>query len=287
MDRLIEGRAAPLNLLIGGYYHWLERRLLYDSDALVPVADDLLAILAESWDVYDRQCMVVYNWAPLDRIKVGEKVNSWSRAQGIADRKVALYTGSLGPLENPSLLAELAQRLATRAAEAIVLVISEGEGAERLAREARERGIENLRILPFQPYEAYGDVLASADVLLGMVDSGAGLLFVPSKVTSYLCAGRPIVLSAHWQNVAAQSVQESGGGRVTAPGDADEMAEAVQSYLDDNILCAESGRRARAYAEGRFEIGHIAGRFERLFERLHTGPPRRRSNDQRSLQGAR
>ena len=34
----------------------------------------------------------------------------------------------------------------------------------------------------------------------------AGVLFVPSKVSSYLCAGRPIVLAAPQQNLAAQSV---------------------------------------------------------------------------------
>ena len=275
IDQMIEDRAAIFNIAVGSYYHWLERRLLQRSDAIVPIAEDLLGILAESWDVYDRQCMVVRNWSPLDRLAPGDKNNEWSRSIGIADKKVALYTGSLGSMEDPLLLVQLAEKLRGRS-DVVILVVSEGAGAERVAREAKSRALPNLRVLPFQPYEIYGNVLASADVLLAMVDAQAGVLFVPSKVTSYLCAGRPIVLSAPWQNLAGTTIQESGGGRVVPPGDAAAMADAVLAFLNDDDLRKEAGALARSYAERTFEISSITDRFERLFERLLSGTPRRR-----------
>ncbi len=274
IDQTLETRAAPVTIAIGSYYHWLERRLLQRSDAIVPIADDFLGILAESWDVYDRQCMVVRDWAPLDGLTPGDKDNAWARSQGLTGRKVVMYTGSLGPMENPMLLVELAEKLRARP-DVQVLIVSQGEAADRVAREAQARGLANLRVLPFQPYEVYGDVLASADVLVAMVDADAGVLFVPSKVTDFLCAGRPIVLSAPWQNLAATSVRESGGGRVVAPGDAAAMSEAVLAYLDDAALRIQTGAQARSYAERTFDIAVIASRFERLFERLRSGPPRR------------
>jgi colanic acid biosynthesis glycosyl transferase WcaI len=275
IDQMIEGRGAIFNIAVGSYYHWLERRLLQRSDAVVPIAEDLLGILAESWDVYDRQCMVVRNWSPLDRLTPGEKNNEWSRSIGISDKKVALYTGSLGSMEGPLLLVQLAEKLRERL-DVVILVVSEGAGAERVALEAKSRALENLRVLPFQPYEIYGDVLASADVLLALVNAQAGVLSVPSKVTSYLCAGRPIVLSAPWQNLAGTTIQESGGGRVVPPGDAAALADAVLAFLNDDDLRKEAGALARSYAERTFEISTITDRFERLFERLHSGTPRRR-----------
>jgi glycosyltransferase involved in cell wall biosynthesis len=274
IDEMLENRAAPVSIAVGSYYHWLERRLLQRSDAIVPIADDFLGILAESWDVYERQCMVVRDWAPLDALKPGAKNNAWSRSFGLNERKVVLYTGSLGPMENPLLLVELAETLRARP-DIEVLVISQGEAADRVAREAKACALGNLRVLPFQPYEVYGDVLASADVLVAMVDADAGVLFVPSKVTDFLCVGRPIVLSAPFQNLAATTVRESGGGRVVAPGDAAAMNEAVLAYLDDENLRSHTGARARDYAERTFDISTITGRFERLFERLRSGPPRR------------
>ena len=274
LDRQIANRAAGLDIAVGSYYHWLERSLLQRSSAIIVVAPDYLGILAESWDVYDRQCMVVRNWAPLDAVRPGNKVNAWSQQHGLADKKVVLYAGALGPMEDPMLLIALARNLAAKP-ETLIVVISEGEGAERVRREAQAEGLSNLRVMPYQPYEVYDEVLASADVLLGLVGPHAGSLFVPSKVCSYLCAGRPVVLAAPRQNLAAQSVSESGGGQVMSPDDAAAVSNAVASYLDDDALRHRAGQSARAYAEKSFDIAGIADRFERLCERLHTGPARR------------
>jgi glycosyltransferase involved in cell wall biosynthesis len=119
-------------------------------------------------------------------------------------------------------------------------------------------------------------VLASADVLLAMVSGQAGVLYVPSKASSYLCAGRAIVIAAPWQNLAATMIQESDGGRVVTADNAAEMADAIAALLADDALRAEMAVQARGYAERMFEISGIADRFERLFERLRTGMPRHR-----------
>lgn len=277
IDEALEGRSAMLNMAAGSYYHWLEQQLLQRSDAVIPIADDFAAILAQVWDVFDRQCMVVRNWAPLDAVAPGNRVNAWSREQQIADKRVVLYIGTLGRMEDPMCLVELAQRLREHP-DIVVLVVAEGEGAERVSSEAKSQTLPNLRVLPFQPYEQYGDVLASADVLIGLVSAKAGILFVPSKVTSYFCAARPVVLSAPWQNLAAQTVRESGGGCVVPPEQPAALSEAVLRYINDDSLRQRAGQQGRAYAERVFDIADIAGRFERLCARLHSGVPRQRKH---------
>jgi colanic acid biosynthesis glycosyl transferase WcaI len=218
--------------------------------------------------------MVVHNWAPLDKVEPGDKDNPWSRAQGIVGRKTALYTGSLGPMESPTLIVDMAEEPKLR--DTLVLVISEGAGADELKRKVQSRGLENVRVLPFQPYERYRDVLASADVLLATVSSQAGILYVPSKANSYLCAGRPTVIAAPWQNLAAKTILDSNGGIVVQADDASAMADAVDALLSDDKRRTEAGRRARAYAERTFQISEISARFEKLFQRLATGTPRQR-----------
>jgi colanic acid biosynthesis glycosyl transferase WcaI len=75
IDRAIAGRGALMNAVLGGYYHALERKLLQRSNTIVPIADDMLSILSEGWDIYERQCMVVHNWSPLDKVAPGDKDN--------------------------------------------------------------------------------------------------------------------------------------------------------------------------------------------------------------------
>ena len=53
----------------------------------------------------------------------------------------------------------------------------------------------SLRCLGFQPFEVLPDVLGSADVLVAILEPDAGVFSVPSKVLSYFCAGRPVLLA--------------------------------------------------------------------------------------------
>jgi colanic acid biosynthesis glycosyl transferase WcaI len=275
MDQALENCSAVLNVAGGAYYHSLESALLQRSDAVVAAAHDYLGILASSWDVFDRQCMVVPNWASLESVRPADKDNSWSRVHGLAEQKVVLYAGGLSEMENPMLLVSLAEQLRART-DTKVVVVSEGDGAALVERESKARGLSNLLVLPFQPYDAYADLLATGDVLIGSVSPEIGVLFVPSKVISYLCARRPIVLAAPSQNLAAQLIRDSGAGRVVPADDAAAMTMAVQSYLDDSQLWHAAAEQGRRYAEQSFEIERIADRFERLFVRLCTGPRRQR-----------
>ena len=72
-------------------------------------------------------------------------------------------------------------------------------GFDRLDSQA----LKNLTTLPLQTFGVYAEVLGSADVLVGMIEPDAGRFSVPSKILSYLCACRPIVLSAPLDNLAA------------------------------------------------------------------------------------
>lgn len=62
-----------------------------------------------------------------------------------------------------------------------VVVVAEGAGADAL-RATRELP-SNLMILPLQPADELSAVLASADVLVAILERDAHAFSVPSKVT--------------------------------------------------------------------------------------------------------
>ncbi len=270
IDQFLRQRLSVVGGLIGAYYRGLERRLLRDSDAIVAITDDFLPIL-ERWGIDKKRCTIIPNWAPLDAISPGVKDNGWARNAGIAGKTVVLYSGTLGLKHNPHLLVELAEALRARA-DTIVLVVSEGQGADLIRREAKAHGLSNLNVLPFQPFEVYGDVLASADILLAMIEPQAGIFSVPSKVLSYLCCGRPIVLAIPPDNLAARIVRESGAGQIVAAGDGWAMQQAVLRLLDDARLRSGMGERGRKYAERHFGIAAIATRFETILAEVAAKP---------------
>jgi colanic acid biosynthesis glycosyl transferase WcaI len=240
----------------------LERSLLRASDAVVLISPDFLPLLRR-WGVDEARASVIENWAPLDELPVLPRDNEWAREQGLDGRLVFLYSGTLGFKHDPSLLLELARW--ARGADALVAVVSEGPGSDWLAREGA--GEPALRLLPYQPYERLPEVLASADVLVALLEPDAGSFSVPSKVLTYLCAERPLLVSVSRENHSASVVEQSGGGFVVPPSDPGALLAAADALRADAARRVELGRHARAYAEAVFDLERIADRFEEILER--------------------
>ena len=136
------------------------------------------------------------------------------------------------------------------------------KGRERIGSRTHLAAEDALRLLPYQPYERLPEVLASADVLVAVLEPEAGAFSVPSKVLTYLCAGRPLLGALPADNLAARVIARSGGGIVVPPRDPRALVAAAEELLADSGWRAELGRAARSYAETAFDLGRIADRFE-------------------------
>ncbi|CAN5295140.1 hypothetical protein BH18ACT4_BH18ACT4_13690 [soil metagenome] len=142
------------------------------------------------------------------------------------------------------------------------MVVSEGAGGDWLVRERASRGLENLVLLPYQPFDQLPDVLGTADVLLALLASDAGVFSVPSKILSSLCAGRPVLAAMPLANLGARTIEGAGAGIVVAPDDVEGFLAGAEKLLADERLRHHQGRSARAYAEQTFDIERITDRFE-------------------------
>jgi glycosyltransferase involved in cell wall biosynthesis len=258
-----EKRAGRLGRRVGTSFEALERRLLRQASGVVSITDDFSPML-ESWGVDLRGCTVIENWAPLADLPLRPRDNPWRRRQGLGDRFVYLYTGTLGLKHRPELLYRLAQQ---RVGDADVVVVSEGMGEARLRDMLRRHPLPNLHLLPFQPMDDYPDILGSADVLVALLEPTAGTFSVPSKVLSYLCAGRPVLAAIPPENLAARTIERAGAGLVVPPDDEEALLVAAKQLRTDPELRHEAGGRARAYAETTFDTAVIADRFQDVIDR--------------------
>jgi glycosyltransferase involved in cell wall biosynthesis len=240
----------------------LEQRLLRRSDAVVVNSEDFLPLLRR-WGVDAARVEVIENWAPLEELPALSRDNAWAQEHGLDGPAVFLYSGTLGFKHDPSLLLTLARWAGDH--DALVVVVSEGPGADWLAEQGREEPA--LRLLPYQPHDRLPEVLASADVLVAVLEPEAGAFSVPSKILTYLCAARPLLVSVPANNLAARVVERSGGGILVRPRDSPAFLAAAGTLLDDDTLRTELAGRARAYAEAAFDLDSVAERFEEVLER--------------------
>ena len=81
-------------------------------------------------------------------------------------------------------------------ADASLLWVIVGEGEERLLIENAGRNLPNLRLLPLQPAATLCQMYAAADVLLLNQKTAVKDAVIPSKLLTYMAAGKPVLCAA-------------------------------------------------------------------------------------------
>jgi colanic acid biosynthesis glycosyl transferase WcaI len=249
--------------LIGWVAGRIERRVARGAAAVVAISDNFIEQL-DAWGVQKSKVHVVPNWAAIDEMPLRPPDNAWAKAHGLVGVPVVMYAGTLGLKHDPSVISRLAQTAPTGSH---TVVVSEGQGRQWLEAEAAD--VPGLTLLDYQPYEQLPDMLASADVLLVVLESNASRYSVPSKVLNYLCAGRPVLALLPPDNAVAQMVEAAEAGLVVAPGDAAAASAALSSLLASPVARAAMGTAARRYAERTFDVAAVGERFESLLSDIN------------------
>ena len=263
LERVLPARIPVAGGMIARRFAAYEFGEMARSDRVVVISEDFVARCTRA-GVPRNRISVQRNWAPLDEIAPAPRDNGWARANGLSGKFVYLFSGTLGLKHNPALLADLAQSLRDRP-DAAVAVVSQGLGHAWLEAAKRERVLDNLLLFDFQPFSVLPDVFASADVLVAILEPFAGELSVPSKILSYLCAARPLLVALPAANLATRIVREAGAGIAVPPDDHAAFVAAARTLLADAALRQAGAVSGRAYAEREFDIDAIGRRFLALF----------------------
>ena len=262
VQKILSKRLSILGRAVGQLYVWMDKYLLKKSEQIVLITKDFEPLL-EDWHVDLSKTTIIPNWAPLEDMPVCEKNNEWSITQQLEDKFCFLYSGTLGMKHNPALLVELAQQFIEQP-DVRVVVISEGIGADWLQTQQSELQLNNLILLDYQPFAELPNVLGMADVLVAILEPDAGVFSVPSKVLSYLCAKRPLLLAVPQENLAARIVIENEAGLVVDPDDAGGFLENATTLFADGALRDRLSKNGRTYAEAHFDIKKISNQFEKI-----------------------
>lgn len=250
--------------LIGLYYCKLEQKLFKLSAEVIVISKDFCNYI-DPYLTNAKKSHVIENWAPINEIDIKNKNNVWARKFKFNDKKCFIYSGTLGMKHNPELLLRLSLELQLES-NTKVIVISEGLGAEWLKAKKLEYKLNNLIIMDFQPFENLPDILGTADVLIAILEKDSGEFSVPSKVLTYLCAGRPILLSVPLNNLSAKIVEQNEAGYVVEPDDINNFVSTAKIMINDSKMCKEFGIKARNYAEQTFDINKISQKFISIIE---------------------
>lgn len=266
-DELDRRFAGPVARAGRSYFTSRERKAVRSAARVIAIGEEFRK-LYEEWSIDQSVIEIIPNWAPVDDIKPTERENRWALDNLPGQRSLRLlYAGMLGRKHNPQLLVDLLDRIKSAARDVELIVVSEGDGADDVRAVADERGHTGIIVLPFQSAEDLPLVLGSGDVLVAILEPEASKFSIPSKVLSYMSAGRPILGLMPDDNPAAEDILATGGFIATP--DAAGVESSVQwisRLIDTPDLIEETGHNARRLAEEKFGVEPITDRFVAVIE---------------------
>ncbi len=261
LEAVLGRKNRHLGRLASKPFRVLESKLLKASDEVLAISPAFVDYV-ENLGPLSGEVHLLPNWAPLTPQRELATIGHWGDHLGLPDGPRVLYAGTLGLKHDPSLLADFAVHIESNGGH--VVVVSEGSGRELLEALKAERRISNLYLLDYEPIERVPAMLASADVLVAILDEDASTFSVPSKVLSYLSVGRPVLTVMPAGNFAAQTVVRAEAGFATENSDPKDTLDQLERLISQPKLRRTMGANARAFAEQEFCIDHITDQVEQF-----------------------
>jgi len=240
MERFLYRQATHISVLSNGF----RRNLLHKG-------------------VSSEKITVIPVWADPDIVRPLPKENAFRDRHGLAGQFVVMYAGTVGhtsSLEDVLVAAEILRD------DSDIRFVIIGEGVKKTALEemAQGKGLENMLFLPFQPREAFPEMLAAADVGLVTLNRNSSRTSLPSKTFNIMASARPILAVTPPDSEIAQLVQEAGCGLNTPPERPKLLAEAISGLKHQDHQLLTMGQNGRSQLESRYARARCVDTYEHM-----------------------
>lgn len=217
------------------------------ADKIIVISEDFKKnIMAKG--VLEDKIVVVYNWVDQNKVvDVPREENKLFDAYGLERSKFYItYNGNIGLTQNMDMLLDVAKELQEEYEDIHFVLVGNGAYLDEVRHKVAEQQLDNVHLLPFQPYEDISHVFSLGDASLVISKPGVGANSVPSKTWSIMSASRP-VLANFDENELKTIIENNHCGIFTKAGDKDAFKESILTLYNHRELCKEYGHNGRKF----------------------------------------
>ncbi len=250
---VVQGRIARRGL-VARLLLMLDRTVARTAGHILVLTEQWKAVYRDTRGIPGERIHVIPNWIDGDPgVPSREECGRWRESHGI-ERGVRLiaYGGNIGAAADVEGLIRAYSSLEFRDVQLLVA----GDGPNVRACEEAARGLAPGRVVFHRPWktEETAVLLGAADLLVLPTRGMQSTVSVPSKLLSYLLAGRPIVALAASDSELATILTRSGAGWVAPPDDLESFMAKVKVALELPPAQLDSmGQAGRRYSLEHFE----------------------------------
>lgn len=247
-DSLVNAKMTNKGSWIWNIGRKIEDYTYQNCDAIIVISEDFKNNIVNK-GVPEEKIVVVPNWINTDNVyPVKRKDNILFDRYGL-DRSnyYICYSGNIGHSQNMRLLLDTAKELKEKYSNLYFVLIGEGAAKEKVEQIIRMEKIENVIMLPFQPYEDIAHVFSLGDVGLIISKPGIGGSSVPSKTWSILAAERPILASFDKDSELCKLIDKVECGVTAQAGSIEELKDNIIKLYCNKKNANTMGKKGREY----------------------------------------
>ncbi|MTI88125.1 MAG: glycosyltransferase family 4 protein [Balneolaceae bacterium] len=231
------------NSLISRIWFWITKSILSNSIANITIGRDMQKLIDKKTINSDVTNVIIPNWSDESVIKPQKnKINSFRKELGLKNELIVLYSGTMNKSHNLEPLLDAAELLKD---ESIIFVfVGEGSNKENLIKLSKDKSLNKVRFLPFQPKSKLPDVLGSCDISVVCLNKKWTGISVPSKTYGIMAAGRPVMAFLEENSEIGLTINENNCGLVFENPTPKEIAEYLLKYEKNRDLLNEMGENS-------------------------------------------
>ncbi len=179
---------------------------------------------------------------------------------------ILLHTGNMGLKQDLGNLISTARLFENDPSIKFILC---GDGNQKAALQTLAVGVSKIEFLDSVSDLEYPNLLLAADILLVNEKDSVGDMSLPSKLTSYLTAGRPIVAAVSAGGSCASELANTGGAAiVVSPNRPDQLADAIRDLLKSPSKVREMSEAGVLYAQSHLSKAQAKQRIGEILKGL-------------------
>ena len=243
---------------------YLLRKSFRYADRVVVLGEDMRRRVI-SHGVRPDRIRLIPNWIDTSVVYPVKENNAFRSRFGLDDKFVVMHSGNMGLTQQLHHLIDVADDMRHR--DDVVLAFV-GGGASRSTLEGivQERGLSNVRFIPYQPREELAISLSAADLHIVSMHPHIGGCLVPSKLYGIMASGTPVLAIVPPDTDVREIVRSERIGFAVNPGDLESIRATIECCADGDVNLEAMGTRSRELVERRFDRQRGTAEFCRLLK---------------------
>ena len=222
IKKLLNKNFYVLGTLVSFYFNRLEKECEKIADRIIIISNDFKKFLnKESL----KKTHYIENWSAYDKLNKNRK-NYFKKKLNPQNKFCLIYSGTIGMKHESEIFFNILEKLPN----ILIIISSEGKYAEKIRNHANKKKI-NLKLIKWVEPKYFYSFLSMADAFLVTLNKEASEISVPSKIYSYLSAGKPILAVMPKNNLGAKKIIQYKSGYIISPDNTNSLVDKIKNII--------------------------------------------------------